>query len=177
MKIGLKLRPRERRLALVAAVAILCSTVVAGFIQPLWADVREARLRAEAHRERLEAIGRLMVEAPAIRARYRGATRYLRPQEQEGARSLFLNELEAISRIAGVQLNLKPRPVRREERFERFEVELDAEGGQAAVLSFLDALFRVERLMRIERVRISAIPGREGALRANVVVQQLSLSE
>ena len=80
-----------------------------------------------------------------------------------------------MARRAGVQLGLKQRPKKPDEKLSRFEVELDIEGSQSQTLSFLDALFRVPRLIVIERLRLATVPGKEGALRADLVVQKLTL--
>ena len=43
------------------------------------------------------------------------------------------------------------------------------------LLSFLDALIRAPKLLVIDRLRLSAVAGKEDRLRANLVLQQLLL--
>ena len=168
------LRPRERRLALAAAVVIGCWLFVSWIVQPLLERGRELRLRVETQTEKLEALRRLLVKAPAIEQEYQQLAGYVDGSDDPTAQGTFLSELESLSRETGVTLNLKPRPAKTEGRVSRFEVELDIEGPQDHLLTFLDELLRMPKLIAIDRLRISIVPAREGQLRANLVLQKLS---
>lgn len=171
----LALRPRERRLALMAGVVIGCWLFVSWLAQPLWDQVKELRLHVERQTEKLEALNRLAKQAPDIEERYQRAAPYLAGGDDERAQSIFLDELELLSRGSGLHVNFKPRPSKREERVSRFEVELDVEGAQDTLLAFLDGLIAMPKLMAIERLRLSTIPTKANQLRANLVIQQLTL--
>jgi Tfp pilus assembly protein PilO len=171
----LKLKPNERRLALAAGGLIGCWALLGWVVQPLWHRAGELRLRVETQAQKLEAFDRLLAQAPSVDRVYEGFSAYLEPGGEEQARSAFLNELTALSRRSNLELNLKPRPVRRDERTSRFDVELDLQGTQQDLLAFLDELLRLPRLVAIERLRISAIPTRSDLLRANLVIQKLTL--
>lgn len=170
------LRPRERRLGLVALGLIGCWAILSWLVQPLWVRARELRHRAAVEVERLEGLGGLLARAPAIEREYQAVAAYL-TAESEGAQGTLLDELETLSRGAGVRLNLKPRPATEDERLRRFEVELDAEGSQQQLLAFLDALLRLPKLVTIERLRILAVPAKVDQLRATLVLQALSLRQ
>lgn len=174
---ALALRPRERRLALVALVVIGCWAFVSWLVQPLWARLRTLQRRVEAQTERLDALSRLLAQAPLVERAYASAAPYLAVRDAEEDQRAFLHELETLSRQSSVQLNLKPRSLKGEERLSRFEVELDLEGAQAQVLTFLDALFRMPRLMTIERLRFFTAPANPQVLRANLLLHALSLRE
>ena len=169
------LRPRERWLALAAALVIGCWLFVSWVLQPLIERSRDLRLRVETQTQRLEAIRRLLERAPAAESEYRQLAAYLETTNDETSRSAFLGELESLSRASGVSLDLKPRPFKPEGRLSRFEVELDAEGSQEQLLGFLDALLRLPKLIAIDRLRLSSVPTKGGTLRANLVIQKLSL--
>lgn len=169
------MRPRERRLALIAAVIIGCWSVVSWLLQPLWDRVQALRRHVGAQTEKFNALSRLVEQAPAIDRDYRQVAGYLEAGDAEQAQGSFLNELTALSRSAGLQPNFKPKTVQREERLTRYEVEVDVEGSQEELLSFLDALFRMPSLISIERLRLSIVPAKEQVLRASVVIQKLSL--
>ena len=171
----LTLHPRERRLALIALVTIGCWAVVSWLVQPLGERIRTLRLRVDTQTEKLEALRRLFGAVPSIERAYAGAAPYLTSTNDEEGQRALLHELEAHSRQAGVQLNLKPRPVKLEERMSRFEVELDIEGEQPNLLKFLDALLGMSRLMTIERLRMFAAPAKAQMLRANLVIQAVTL--
>ena len=171
---ALTLRPRERRLALGAAVVIGAYGLVSWVIQPLWDRVAEARVHSNTQLERLRALGRLLDQAPAIERRYADLSGYLQEGDIAQLQGAFFNELETLSQQSNVQLSLKPRPVRHQDRASRFEVELDAEGPQGNLLAFLDALLRLPRLVSVERLRISGVPLKPELLRASVVLQHLS---
>ncbi len=99
---------------------------------------------------------------------------YLHAGDAASAQGRLLDELETLSRSASVRLNLKPRPARQDGPMSRFEVELDAEGSQQELLTFLDALLRLPKLITVERIRIAATPAKPDVLRANLVIQQLT---
>ena len=177
LKGRLILRPRERRLALIASVLIGCWALVSWVAQPLWERNRDLHLHIESQTGKLQALSRLLAQAQTIERQYQGMAAYLQTTDTEEARGTFLNELEALSRSASLQVNLKPRPVKREGHISRFEVELDVEGSQDRLLGFLDALFGMPRLMTIERLRLASIPMKENWLRANLVIQRLVLQQ
>lgn len=167
--------PRERRLALGAALLIGCWGLVSWVAQPLWERTQALRLHAAAQQEKLVALRRLIAQAPTIEHDQQLLAAYLQPAASESGEGSLLSELEALSRTADIQLNLKPRPAKREGHTSRREVELDLEGGQTGLLSFLDAVLRLPELVAIDRLRISPSPSREGLLRANLVIQKFSL--
>ena len=169
------LQPRERRLALIAAVLIGCWVLLGWLIQPLWERVHTLHESVAAQHQRFDGITRLLDRAPAIERRFKAAAGYLEQGNAEEAHSAFLNELESLSRTTDVRLNLKPRPASPEGHMSRFEVELDAEGSQANLLGFLDALLRMPKLLTIERMRIATVPAKQDLLRATVVLQKLSI--
>ena len=173
---GPALRPRERRLALVAAVMIGCWAALSWVVHPLWDHLRTLHLRIDTQTEKLEALNRLLAAAPAIERGYAVATPYLASGTDEQAQGRLLHELETLSRQTQVRLNLKPRPVKRDERGSRFEVELDVEGAQQPLLAFLDALFQTPWLMTIERLRMFTAPTNPSVLRANLVIQALAFA-
>ena len=168
-------RPRERRLALVAACVIGCWVLVSWVVQPLWNRAGELRRHVETQTEKLEKFSRLLAEVPALERERQRLAGYLRAENEEQAQSGFLNDLEALSRQSNLHINLKPRPMKREGQVSRFEVELDLEGSQESLLAFLDALLRLPRLVQIERLRLSSVPTKEQLLRADLVVQKLTL--
>lgn len=178
MKAAIALRPRERRLALIAAILIGCWVFVSWVVLPLFDLVGDLRLRVDAHTEWLGALSRLLAQAPDIERDYRQYAGYLETADDEQAPAAFLGELEALARRSNVQLNLKPRPGKREERLSsRFEVELDVEGSQQSLMAFLDELFRLPKLITVERLRISTAPAKPDLLRASLVLQKLALHQ
>ena len=172
---AVSLRPRERRLALLAAVVVGSWVLVSAVVQPLWDRALEVQDRVSTQREKLQAFSRLLEQAPAIERDYQRYAPFLSgPQDAEG-QGAFLKELETLCRRSGLELNLKPRPTKPQERVNRFEVELDVEGSQANLLGFLDALLALPELSSIERLRISGVPAKEHLLRASLVIQHLAL--
>ena len=167
-------RPRERRLALVTALLVGCWVLVTWVGQPLWDRARQLRLAVEGKREHLEAVERLLSQAPAIEREYQAVASYLTVINEDQAQQGFLDTLEALSRRANLQPNLKPRPIKRGERMTHLDVEVDVEGTQEQILVFLDALFGLPRLMTIEHVRIAGVPTKPNVLRTNLILQQLT---
>ena len=172
---GFRFHLRERRLALIAAVLIFCWLLLSVLVQPLWNRARDLRAQVETQQEKLDALSRLLSQAPAIEQQYQAFAAFLEPEDDERVQGAFLENLESLSRQSDLQLNLKPRPLKQEDRVSRFEVELDVEGSHRDLLAFLDSILQMPRLIAIERLRISAVPAKQDFLRANLIVQRLTL--
>ena len=177
LKKMLTLRPRERRLALIAGVLIGCWGLISGVVYPLWEQGRQLRVRVQSQSERLRSISRLLASSATIERIYQQAAPYLELRDGEQVQRACLAELETLSRQSGMKLNLKPHPLRREERTSRFDVEVDVEGSQQDLLTFLDSLLQLPRLMTIDRVRIATVPARESVLRANLAIQYFTVQK
>ncbi len=169
------LRPRERRLAAAAAGLIGCWALLSWAVQPLWEHLGNLRAQADLQAEKLDALGRLLAQGPATEQRYRVMAAAVRWESSDTSQADLLHDLEGLARQASLQLNLKPRPPKARGGSQVFEVELDVEGPQAKLLTFVDAVLGLPRLVAVERLRLSGIPTREGVLRANLVLQQLPL--
>ena len=171
------LRPRERRLALIAGVFIGCWGLIFGVAHPLWVRGRDLQAHAQTQSEKLQSISRLLASATTIEQTYQQMAPYLELGDDDRVQRACLAELETLSRQSEIQLNLKPHSMRREERTSRFDVDMDVEGSQQQLLTFLDALLRLPRLMTIERVRIATVPARASVLRANLSIQYLTVQK
>ena len=171
------LRPRERRLALIAGVFIGCWGLISGVAHPLWVRGRDLQAHMQTQSEKLRSISRLLASATTIERTYQQVAPYLELGDDDRVQRACLAELETLSRQSGIKLNLKPHPMRREERTSRFDVDVDVEGSQQELLAFLDTLLRLPRMMTIERVRIATVPARENVLRANLSVQYLTVQK
>ena len=168
------LKPRERRLALVAAVFIAGWALVAWLVQPLWDRLRELHLDVRTHAEKFQAMQRLLEQAPSIERDYEQYVPYLQSPDDDGTPQSFMKGLEALSRRSSVQLNLKPHQQKPDKGVTRFEVEIELEGSQPNLLAFLDELLLVKTLITIERLRISTAPT-PGLLRATLLLHRLTL--
>lgn len=167
------LRPRERRVALVAGAFIGTGILVSWVVQPLWDRAQAVRQHVTAQTKKLEAVSRLLEQAPVIDRSHHQLAPFLAGSAEGAGQGALLNELEALARRAHLYLNLKPRPVAGDERMNRFEVEVDVEGSQESVLGFLDQLLASPKLMRIERLRLSSVPAKEHLVRGNLLLQYL----
>ena len=173
-KMGVTLRPRERRLALIAAVMIGAWVIVSWLVQPLWDRVHDLQLHVETQREKFDALSHLLAQAPSIERTSQSLAAFLQAEDGEQVQEAFLAELEDLSRRSNLRMNSKQRPMKRTERVNRFEVELDLEGSQKDLLAFLDALLTMPKLLTIERLRIVSVPTKENTLRANLVINRVS---
>lgn len=168
------LKPRERRLALIAVVFIASWALIAWLVQPLWDRLRELHLDVGTHTEKFQAMQRLLEEAPAIERDYERYAPYLQSPDDDGTPQAFMKGLEAMSRRSSVQINLKPHQRKSDKDVTQFEVEIELEGSQPNLLAFLDELLLVKTLITIERLRLSTAPT-PGLLRANLLLQRLTL--
>ena len=169
------MRPRERRLALIAAVFTGSWVMISWLVQPLWDRAAALRDRVENQTGRLHAINRLLAQAPVIERQQQALAAYLAPEPDDGTRA-FLDQLDALSRTANVRLNLKPKPLTRDSRQSRFEVEVEAEGTQETLFRFVDALLTLPKLVTIQQLRISHAPTKEALLRANLLIEKLTVA-
>lgn len=161
-------------MAMIAGGLIACWGVVSLIVQPLWDRNSDLRLEVETRTERLGAVSRLLEQAADIETNYQKITPFLQKND-DASQGAFLNELESLSRESQVRMNMKPRPIKQEGRVDRYEVELDLEGSQEQILSFVDAILKLPKLITVERLRLTSAPTREQLLRANIVIQKLSL--
>ena len=168
------LRPRERRLAMAAGLVIGCWALVSWMVQPLWDRATDTRRYVGTQTEKLAALGHFLAQSPSVERGYAAVAGYLQAGDAAQLQSAFLNELESLARQSNIQLGLTPRPVKRQERVSRFDVELDAEGSQQNLLVFVDALLRMPRLVAVERLRLTGVPLKPDLVRATVVLQHLS---
>ncbi len=172
----LTLRPRERRLALIAGSLIGCWMLVSLLLQPLWGQLQTLRQHVETQREKAVALHRLMGQGPALEQARAALAGYFVDGDSEQAHGVFLGELEQLSRKAGLRLNLKPRAGRREGEATRFDVELVVEGSQPGLLAFLDELLQMPRLVIVDRIRLARLPAEADLLRATLALHTLVLS-
>lgn len=168
------LDPRERRLVLIAGIAIGCWAFMSWIVQPLWDQAGVLGEHIERQEQRLHAMGRVLAQAASVEQDSTGGLA-ADVMETEDTQRVFLGELESLSRTSDVRVNLKPRPVARDGKLSRFDVELDVEGSQDALFGFLDALLGMPRLLTVERLRLSSVPMKEHHLRASLVIQRVAL--
>lgn len=168
------LRLRERRLALTLALLVGSWVILAWMVQPLWDRGAQLGAQVEQHTERLHAVGRLLAQAPVIERRQQELADFLTPEPDDGTRG-FLDQLEGLSRSSNVRLNLKPKPPKPSGHQSRVEVEVEVEGSQETLLRFLDELFRLPKLVTVQQLRIAHAPTKEAALRANLLIEKLTL--
>ena len=175
MKLTLQLRPQGRRLLLAASVFVGCWFFLTWVVQPLWGRLTSVTEHIESQQEKLATLNRLLSDTQAVANDQAVVGPYLTQKSGGETEGEFLIVLEGLSREASIHLNLKPRPVKIKDRISRFEVELDVEGSQQQIMTFLDALLQSSKLIAFERLRISSVPAKADLLRANLVIQQVTL--
>jgi len=169
-------RPGERRLAFIAAVLVSCWVIISLLLQPSWDHVRRLQGQIESAGQKLEAIRDLLAGASKVRQRHALLTTQLNLGDGTDTQRTLLGELESLARQSGVQINLKPRPMKQDGMFTRFDIEFDLEGSQANSLGFVDALIRMPRVFTVERLRMVSVPAQsEASVRTNIVIQSFTL--
>ena len=96
---AMTLRPRERRLALIASILIGVWAVVAWCIQPLWERVRDVGVNVGMRTEKLSAMTRLLEQTPQIARDYQTYRAYLEPGEGEAVGRALFQEVNLIARF------------------------------------------------------------------------------
>ena len=164
-------RPREQWLAVVAVLVVGMWGSVTWLIEPLWHRAHQLEERVSAKAMTLERLSGLMSRRHVINREHEAVSAYL-AHEGPDASAALLKELEALAQRMQVRLDLKPRPARHTSEVEGVDVELTLQGTQGLLLSFLDALLRMPRLIEIARLQISGVPGTSGVLTARLLLQK-----
>jgi hypothetical protein len=168
-------RPRERRLLLVTSIVIGCWFVVSWIVVPLSHRAQELEQRVDSQTLTLEALSRLLARQTSIEQHYQAAAGYLAADDPKIAEEMLLSDLQTFAQQVHVQINLKPKPAKREGQVTRVGVEVDLHTSQDKLFTFLDALLGMPKLAQIERLHISGAPGKLGILRAQLLIEQLTL--
>ena len=169
-------KPREKRMLFSALILAGCWAAMTWVIDPLWSRHEAVQSEVELRTEKLNALSRIIERSSAIERRYNAIAPYLSnfsDLDSESEKTL-LEALEVLSRQLTLPLNLKPRPSPRKDA-KTFDVEVDLEGTQAQIFSFLDRVLSMPQLATVSRLSISAVPMKQGLLRANLIVQQIQL--
>lgn len=151
-----------------------CWAVVGWILEPLWHKASALNNEVALQTQKLEALNEIIKRSPLIERRYQAIAVYLSEISEASASGTLLENLEVLSRRLTVPLNLKPRPSPRKNA-ETFDVEVDLEGTQKQIFSFLDSVLAMPQLTSIQRLSISAVPNKPNLLRASLVVQQIQL--
>ncbi len=170
-----KINPRERRLFLFAVLAVGVWFVIAQLLEPLWGRAKELSQQVESQSAKVDRLNELFAKRQAIDREYQLIQPYVSEDAPDIDPATFLGELEALARRADVQVDLRPKPALRRGEVTRVGLEIDLSAPQDQLLAFLDALFSMPRLIEIKRLHISSAPGRQGLLRAHLVMEQLVL--
>ena len=170
-----RLSTRERQLAVAAAAVIGCWAAVAWLVLPLWDRAQRLGEQAANARRRLEAMQRLITREGDVARRDASYAAFHAASTGAPTAPSLLDALEEWARADGVQISLKPRPVRREGEVTRAAVEVDIEGGQDALLAFLRRILSQPALIELDRLKITMTAAAERPLRASLLVTQMTL--
>jgi hypothetical protein len=164
---------RERILAIAAGLVIGGFVIAFWIVQPLAGRVSAGRDTVEAQQTRLDSVKRLLGQAQHIEAAHTALSAFLIRDAQGFSTHAFLDRLEVLSSHYALQMNLKPRGMRVEDKVQFFEVELEIQGRQDAVLGFVDELMGLEALLTVERLRVANAPTREHLLKGSLLLRQI----
>lgn len=167
-----KFSSRERALV-IATILILFSTVSYGFIiEPLLRAYSDLSYRIATDAKKLEKNQRLIHMKDAIIAEYERYSKILRPtgSDEEEIASM-LKVIEATARNDNVYiLNIRPQPLKDEELYKIFSLELSAEAEIERLVRFIYDLQTGTDLLRVRRLTISAGSAKSGQLKALMII-------
>ena len=170
-------KTHERMLAAMAVVVIAGAILGVWVIEPLIGKIGQARSEIEGKKTKLESVKRLIGESTRVNQEYQALAEFYEDQTGGVAPHAILDEIETLSSQLNLQLNLKPRGLKHDEDMEYFEIELEVQGSQDPMMSFLDELLRLRTLMLVERLRVTNAPTREHKLQANILLRQVKLEK
>lgn len=165
---------RNAPLLRLAGVA-LAGGLAIGWGRPLWQRLAHLEQEASTAQQRVAQLQALMQRRAIIEQQAQTYAKFSTAEPEEVLQRQLLDELERWAEDTGVQLNLQPRPVQREDVVSRLKVEVELEGPQAALLAFLDRMLSTPSLLQLDRVHITAASSKDSRLRANLVVTRLLL--
>ena len=172
-----RFNPRERRLLLITVMAIGCWLLVSGIVVPLKEWAGRLHEDVESRAATLDSLGRLLARRASIDQEYAAVEAYITGNGNGGqaTEAGFLAELEQLAQTSGLQINLKPKPMRQDSQVNRIGVELDLHADESQLIGFLDAVLQMPALIEIQRLHISGVPGKPGILRAQLHLEKLAL--
>lgn len=162
---------------LVTLIVIGCWLIVSWLVVPLSHRAQDLEQRVDSQTMALEALNRLLARQTSIEQHYQAVAGYLSTDKPEAAEERLLTDLQIFAQQAGVQINLKPRPAKREGQVTRVGVEVDLHTNQDKLFAFLDALLRMPKLVQIEHLQISGAPGQPGILHTQLLIEQLTIPQ
>lgn len=166
------LHTRERLLALFAGVIIAGALLFFWIVAPLSKKIENAKADLEGKEAKLESMKRLLSRSASIDKSHE-ALRDFFPPDAEADTLTVLDELQLMASKLSLQLNLKPRGLRSENKVQYFEVELEVQGRQEPVLSFIDSLMRLPTVFLIDRLRVNNAPTRDHQLKGSILLRQV----
>ena len=167
------LQPRERKLAVVAAVVIVTWAVVSWIGLPLWDRFHVLQQQAAISEKKLARLRELVLRKPSIERQYQASTTFWSDESDEVLQGAFLDELEQMAGEGHLQISVKPRPIQREGRVSRFGVEVEVDGTQEALFGFLNRLLTSPNLVEVSRLRISTTVSKDSPLRGSLLVSKV----
>ncbi len=173
----LRVSPREQTLALATVVIVCVSAATSRFGLPKLDRLSQLEQQEDVAQRKLARLRELAARQSQIERAYQSSASFRAREPDEVMLAAFLDELEQLARAKTVQMNLKPRPIRREGVLVRLGVELELDGTQEALLGFLDSLFAGPNLIELERLRIGPSPSKGLPLRATLLVNEVGVVE
>jgi Tfp pilus assembly protein PilO len=165
---------REKRLALAMAAALAGFIALRGIVIPLatrWrllAD-QERALESQCLRARIQVLLKKKVE----REREAYAREISRQGSDQEEQSFLLQEVERLSRDLPIRVrSMRPLPPLEMGFYRRYAVTLELEGSVENVLKFLCAVESSPKLLRVERVELTADGKNRGNLLSSMFVSR-----
>jgi Tfp pilus assembly protein PilO len=164
----------EKRLAVVVLAALIGFIALRGAIMPLasqWRFLaeRESALESQCLRARTQLLLKKKVEHER-EAYAREISRQGSDQEEQ---SFLLQEVERLSRDLPIRIRgMRPLPPQEMGFYRRYAVTLELEGSVENVLKFLCSVESSPKLLKVERVQLTADSRNRGNLTASMFVSR-----
>ena len=169
-----QLKPAERRLIVILGSLVGAWAVLQFLVQPLWGRMSDLRVGIESRLEKLQALRRLADEETQVTRQFASLAPYVESAAGGDAQQQLLLTLETLARESSLHLNLKPRTqLPAQQTKDRFEVEIELDGPQAAFFQFFDKLLALPQLVSVQRLRIASQPsaGQADNVRAAILLE------
>lgn len=172
------LSKRERLILFLTVSVSALAVVYVSAVEPLSARFNKLNSEITLKKRKLEKIYQLLGHREKIETEYEKLVRAaIKENSDEEIIASILNQMEAIARGSGVQINnVRPDRVKEEAGYKRLSIEVSTESNTDALFKFIYNLETSPALLKIERLQISPSRKQDGLVEATFSIVRISFA-
>lgn len=172
------LSKREKAIVLLTVSVVVLAVIYLSAVEPLLARFNKLNSEIGLKKRKLEKIYQLLGHREKIEAEYEKLVRAtIKESSDEEIIASILNQMEALARSSGVQINnIRPERVKEEAGYKRLSIEVSTESNVDALFKFIYNLETSPALLKIERLQISPSRKQDGLVEATFNIVRISFT-